>query len=202
MPMVGVSFLRVPQDVGRAKGGDRRGFASIRGKISFSPLQNTAKSCIILNWHFLAPRDAAAPYVHEEVKSMNKYELVYVIDVALEDEARKAVIDRFNGMIEQNGGKVLKVDEWGKRRLAYPINYKTEGYYLLVNFESEATLPREIERNLQIAESVLRYLIVKVEEKRSNVKPRPVRVAPVEEAAPAAEAPAEAEAPAAPAEAE
>ena len=76
---------------------------------------------------------------------MNKYELVYVIDAGLEDEARKAVIDRFNGMIEQNGGKVLKVDEWGKRRLAYPINYKTEGYYVLVNFESEATLPREIE---------------------------------------------------------
>ena len=120
---------------------------------------------------------------------MNKYELVYVIDAALDDEARKAVIDRFNGMIEQNGGKVTKVDEWGKRRLAYPINYKTEGYYVLVNFESEATLPREIERTMQIAESILRYLIVKVEEKRSNVKPRPERKAPeVEEEIPAAEA--------------
>ena len=120
---------------------------------------------------------------------MNKYELVYVIDAALEDEARKAVIDRFNGMIEQNGGKVTKVDEWGKRRLAYPINYKTEGYYVLVNFESEATLPREVERTMQIAESILRYLIVKVEEKRSNVKPRPERKAPeAEEEIPAAEA--------------
>ena len=73
-----------------------------------------------------------------------------------------------------------------------------------MNFESEATLPREIERNMQIAETILRYLIVKVEEKRSNVKPRPVRVAPeAPEAAPAAEeapaaeaAPVEAEAPA------
>ncbi len=124
---------------------------------------------------------------------MNKYELVYVIDTALEDEARKAVVDRFNGMIESNGGKVEKVDEWGKRRLAYPINYKTEGYYVLVNFEAEPEVPREIERNLQIAESVLRYLVVKVEDKRSNVKPRPVRVAPVaaEEAAAPAEQPAE-----------
>ena len=120
---------------------------------------------------------------------MNKYELVYVIDTALDDDARKVVIDRFNGMIEQEGGKVLKVDEWGKRRLAYPINYKTEGYYVLVNFESEATLPREIERTMQIAESILRYPIVKVEEKRSNVKPRPERKAPeVEEEIPAAEA--------------
>ena len=120
---------------------------------------------------------------------MNKYELVYVIDTALDDDARKVVIGRFNGMIEQEGGKVLKVDEWGKRRLAYPINYKTEGYYVLVNFESEATLPREIERTMQIAESILRYLIVKVEEKRSNVKPRPERKAPeAEEEIPAAEA--------------
>ena len=120
---------------------------------------------------------------------MNKYELVYVIDTALDDDARKVVIDRFNGMIEQEGGKVLKVDVWGKRRLAYPINYKTEGYYVLVNFESEATLPREIERTMQIAESILRYLIVKVEEKRSNVKPRPERKAPeAEEEIPAAEA--------------
>ena len=120
---------------------------------------------------------------------MNKYELVYVIDTALDDDARQVVIDRFNGMIEQEGGKVLKVDEWGKRRLAYPINYKTEGYYVLVNFESEATLPREIERTMQIAESILRYLIVKVEEKRSNVKPRPERKAPeAEEEIPAAEA--------------
>ena len=120
---------------------------------------------------------------------MNKYELVYVIDTALDDDARKVVIDRFNGMIEQEGGKVLKVDEWGKRRLAYPINYKTEGYYVLVNFESEATLPREIERTMQIAESILRYLIVKVEEKRSNVKPRPERKVPeAEEEIPAAEA--------------
>lgn len=121
---------------------------------------------------------------------MNKYELVYVIDTTLDDDARKAVIDRFNGMIDTLGGKVEKVEEWGKRRLAYPINYKTEGYYLLVNFAAESDVPKEMERNLQISESVLRYLIVKVEEKRSNVKPRPVRVAPVVEEAPAAEAPA------------
>ncbi len=126
---------------------------------------------------------------------MNKYELVYVIDAAIEEEARKAVIDRFNGMIETLGGKVEKVDEWGKRHLAYPINYKTEGYYLLVNFEANADVPKEIERNMQINESVIRYLIVKVEEKRSNVKPRAARpAAPAVEEAPVAEeaaAPAE-----------
>ena len=119
---------------------------------------------------------------------MNKYELIYVIDTAMEESARNELIARFNGMIEEDGGKVEKVEEWGKRRLAYTINYKTEGYYVLVNFTANAELPREIERVMQINESILRYLTVKVEEKRSTVKPRPVRVAPAAEEAPAAEA--------------
>ena len=118
---------------------------------------------------------------------MNKYELIYVIDTAMEESARNELIARFNGMIEENAGKVEKVEEWGKRRLAYTINYKNEGYYVLVNFTANAELPREIERVMQINESILRYLTVKVEEKRSNVKPRPARVAPVAEEAPAAE---------------
>ena len=119
---------------------------------------------------------------------MNKYELIYVIDTAMEESARNELIARFNGMIEENAGKVEKVEEWGKRRLAYTVNYKNEGYYVLVNFTANPELPREIERVMQINESILRYLTVKVEEKRSNVKPRPVRVAPVAEEAPAAEA--------------
>ena len=131
---------------------------------------------------------------------MNKYELMYIIDTALEDEPRKELIERVSALITGNGGEVEKVDEWGKRRLAYAINYKNEGYYVLVNFSASSDLPREIERVLQISEDVLRYLIVRVEEKHTSVKPRaiPVRPAaaepaaePVEEAqAPAEEAPA------------
>lgn len=128
---------------------------------------------------------------------MNKYELTYIIDTAVEETARAALVEKFTQLIKDNGGEVSKVDEaiWGKRRLAYPINYKTEGYYLLVNFEANADVPKEIERNMQINESVIRYLIVKVEEKRSNVKPRAARpAAPAVEEAPVAEeaaAPAE-----------
>lgn len=139
---------------------------------------------------------------------MNKYELVYIIDPAVEEDARKELIARFNELIAQNGGEVAKVEDWGKRRLAYAIDYKTEGWYVLVSFNSAAELPREIERNLGNTDSVIRYQIVRVLDKRSNVKPRPVRVMPVAEApaeAPAAPAetpvaPAVAEAPAAPAE--
>jgi len=131
---------------------------------------------------------------------MNRYELTYIIDTALEETARKELIEKISNLIAANGGEVEKVDEtWGKRRLAYAINYKTEGWYVLVTFKAPAELPRELERNLEIYESVIRYLIVKLEEKRSNVKPRAARpVAPV--AAPVEEAPAAEAAPAADAE--
>ena len=138
---------------------------------------------------------------------MNRYELTYIIDTVLEETARKELIEKVSALIAANGGEVEKVDEtWGKRRLAYAINYKTEGWYVLVTFKAPADLPRELERNLEIYDSVIRYLVVKLVEKRSNVKPRAVRPAPVaapaEEAAPAVEAApaAEAEAPAADAE--
>ena len=144
---------------------------------------------------------------------MNRYELTYIIDTALEETARKELIEKVSNLIAANGGEVEKVDEtWGKRRLAYAIDYKTEGWYVLVTFKAPAELPRELERNLEIYEGVIRYLVVKLVEKRSNVKPRPVRpvaapVAPAADAAPAAveavvvEVPVET-APAAPADAE
>jgi len=129
---------------------------------------------------------------------MNRYELIYIIDTGLEETARKELVEKVSALISANGGEVEKVDEtWGKRRLAYAIDYKTEGWYVLVNFKGPAELPRELERNLQINENVLRYLVVKLEEKRSAVKPRPVRpAAPAEEAAPVEEAPVEEAAPA------
>ena len=125
---------------------------------------------------------------------MNRYELTYIIDTALEEEARKELIEKVSALIAQNGGEVEKIDEtWGKRRLAYPINDKPEGYYVLVTMQAPAELPKEIERNLRINENVLRSLVIKLEEKKHSVKPRPVRVpvaAPVQEAATAEEAPA------------
>ena len=119
---------------------------------------------------------------------MNKYEVVYIIDPAVEEEARKELIAKYNALIANNGGSVDKVEEWGKRRLAYAIDYKTEGYYVLVNFQAESELPKELERNLQISDSVIRYQVIRIEERKCGIKPRAVRVAP---AAPVAEAPVE-----------
>ena len=136
---------------------------------------------------------------------MNRYEMIYIIDAELEETARKELIEKVSALITNNGGEIEKIDEtWGKRRLAYAINYKTEGWYVLVNFKAPVDLPRELERNLQINENVLRYLVIKLVEKKASVKPRAERPAPApveapaEEAAPAAvEAPAEEAAPAA-----
>lgn len=120
---------------------------------------------------------------------MNQYEVMYVIDAALEDSARVELIDRFSDLVKKNGGEIDRVDEWGKRRLAYAINYKTEGYYVLMYIKAPSELPKELERNFQISDKVLRSLVIRYEgelpAKREPIKPR-------ETAAPAAEAPVEA----------
>ena len=121
---------------------------------------------------------------------MNQYEVMYVIDSALEDGARVELINRFSELVKKNGGEIDRVDEWGKRRLAYAINYKTEGYYVLMYIKAPSELPRELERNLQIADSVLRYLVVRYEgalpAKREPLKPYAPREAA--DVAPATEA--------------
>lgn len=94
---------------------------------------------------------------------MNQYEVMYVIDPTLDDGARVELINRFSELVKKNGGEVDRVDEWGKRRMAYAINYKTEGYYVLMYIKAPSSLPQELERNLQIADSVLRYLVIRYE---------------------------------------
>ncbi len=119
---------------------------------------------------------------------MNKYELVYIIAPDVDEEGRKALNERVNDLIVRDGGEVTKVEDWGKRRLAYAIDYKTEGWYNLVNFNGNSEMPREIERNLGIIDQVIRYQVIRVLEKRSNVKPRAPRPAQPAPEAPAAEA--------------
>ena len=88
------------------------------------------------------------------------YEVVYIIDPAQGEEAIAAQVANFKSLAEQNGSDVV-VEEWGNRKLAYPINYKTEGYYVLVNFAAAPELPRELERNFRNDESILRYMVVR-----------------------------------------
>ena len=96
---------------------------------------------------------------------MNKYESIYIIRPTVEEEGIKALIERFSNLIQQEGGQIENVDEWGKRRLAYPIDDLNEGYYVLVNFSAEPHLPEELERNYKITDDILRYLTIRLDEK-------------------------------------
>ena len=86
------------------------------------------------------------------------YEVVYIIDPAQSEEAIAATVAKFQTLAEQNGSDV--VDEWGKRRLAYSIDYKTEGYYVLMSFTSGPEFPKELDRILGITEGIMRSMIV------------------------------------------
>jgi small subunit ribosomal protein S6 len=93
---------------------------------------------------------------------MNKYESLYILKPDVEEEARKALIEKFKSLVESNGGNVEKIDEWGTKKLAYEINYIKEGYYVLMTFESSPELPAELERNYNISDSVLRYNVIRL----------------------------------------
>ena len=86
------------------------------------------------------------------------YEVVYIIDPAQGEEAIAATVAKFQTLAEQNATDVV-VDEWGKRRLAYAIDYKTEGYYVLMKFTSGADFPAELDRILGITDGIMRRLI-------------------------------------------
>ena len=94
---------------------------------------------------------------------MKKYELVYVLQPNLEEEAKNLVLNKVKEVVESNG-QVDKLDTWGNKKLAYEIKKFTEGYYILMNFTAGIEVPKEIDRNLKINETVIRHMIVSIEE--------------------------------------
>ena len=95
-------------------------------------------------------------------KITGKYEVLYILNPALGEEGIAALVEKFKAMVEAEG-TLTNVDEWGKRRLAYPINDLPEGYYVLMNFESNPAFPAEMERVMKITEGVMRCLTTVVE---------------------------------------
>ena len=121
-------------------------------------------------------------------KVINSYETMFIVDPTNGDDAIKATVNKFTGLISSNA-ELVEVNEWGKRRLAYPINDKNEGYYVVATFKAEAGVPVELDRNYNIDESIMRSMIVKLD--FEAVKHETPAVETVE-AAPAAEATEEA----------
>ena len=115
-------------------------------------------------------------------KVLNSYESLFIVDLSNGEEAAKATVTKFTDLIAKNG-EIVDVADWGKRRLAYPINDMNEGYYTVVTFKSEPSFPVELERLYNIDESVMRNIVLKL-----DYEP----VAKAVETAPAAEATEEA----------
>ena len=124
-------------------------------------------------------------------KVINSYETLFIADVTGGEEATKATVNKFVDIIAKNA-EIVEVTDWGKRRLAYPINDMPEGYYTIVTFKSEPAFPAELERLYNIDESVMRSMVLKLEyEAVAKAVEAPVEEAAAAEEAPATEATAE-----------
>ena len=115
-------------------------------------------------------------------KKICSYETLFAISGNLNEEDYGVLRDKFVNLVNDNATDVT-VNEWGKKRFAYPINYVTEGYYVLVNFKSEPNFPTELERVFGITEGILRYMTTtKLEKSGKTEAPKAEEVAPVENA--------------------
>ena len=102
----------------------------------------------------------------------NYYETLYVIDGTLSDDAISALVEKFTALIGQHGTVIeVDTDNWGKRRLAYPIQDKNEGYYVLTKFESGPEFPNELERVFGITEGIFRAVVTAPKSKESAEAP-------------------------------
>ena len=111
---------------------------------------------------------------------MNPYEVMYIIDSGVDEETVDQLVERFRNLVAQTGGQVIGVDKWGKRRFAYEIKGRTEGYYVVMTFKASAESVAELSRVLRITDNVVRHLVVRLRE-----EPKPATEQPA--AAPEAE---------------
>lgn len=114
-------------------------------------------------------------------KVINSYETLFIVNCENGEEAVKATVDKFTGLVAENG-TVESVNEWGKRRLAYPINDISEGYYVVVNFKSASEFPAELERIFNIDENIMRSIVVKIDPKKVAAKEAAAETAEAAEA--------------------
>ncbi len=93
---------------------------------------------------------------------MTKYEMLYILDNALADEAKDGIIKKIEDLVTENGGVIEKTDRWGAKKLQYPINYKSEGFYVLTTFEAEKAFVEELKRVIGITDGIIRRMITKI----------------------------------------
>jgi small subunit ribosomal protein S6 len=100
---------------------------------------------------------------------MNHYETIYIVNPNLDDDALKEAIDKFSDITKKLKGSIVKVSEWGKRKLAYEVKRFDKGYYVVLDFCALPKMVTELERNLKLDDRILKYITVKIDE---NVNPK------------------------------
>ena len=104
---------------------------------------------------------------------MRPYEVMIILDPALDDDVIRAEVDRAVELIRSRGGTPGRVDRWGRRRLAYEIAHKREGYYVLLEATAEPAVMTELDRTLHLADGVLRHKVIRIAERAPGRAPRP-----------------------------
>ena len=113
-------------------------------------------------------------------KVLNSYESLFIVDLTNGEEAAKATVNKFTSLIAENG-EIVDVADWGKRRLAYPINDMHDGYFTVVTFKADGSFPAELERLFNIDESVMRSIVIRLEHEAVAKTAETVESVPAEE---------------------
>lgn len=101
-------------------------------------------------------------------ETARKYETIFILDPDLEEEQAQSVIEKVKGIVTQNRGEILKVEDWGKRKLAYEVKKKSKGHYILIHFSGSSALLSELERNFRVTDAVIKFQSVRLSERQAS----------------------------------
>ena len=105
---------------------------------------------------------------------MRKYESIFILDPDLEEEQTLSAIEKAKGIIAQTNGEILKVEDWGKRKLAYEVRKKSKGHYILIHFSGSPALLSELERNFRVMDAVIKFQSVRLDERQASSSEGPI----------------------------
>jgi small subunit ribosomal protein S6 len=105
---------------------------------------------------------------------MRKYETIFILDPDLEEEQALSVIEKVKGIITQTNGEILKVEDWGKRKLAYEVKKKPKGHFILIHFQGSPALLSELERNFRVMDAVIKFQSVRLGEGQASSSEAPI----------------------------
>jgi small subunit ribosomal protein S6 len=105
---------------------------------------------------------------------MKKYETIFIMDSDLEEEQTQSVVEKIKGIITQAHGEILKVEDWGKRKLAYEVKKKSKGHYFLIHFLGSPALLSELERNFRVMDAVIKFQSVRLDDRQASSSQAPI----------------------------